>query len=145
MARFILFAKASQIWEVFDTLNGIRCTFKQYEFNSSQEFTFDPAITPEPLALARCANDMAQWLIEEHPLLLTNSADAVKHEARKRVGETLKTARIAKGLTVRDVGEITGLAFNHVSRIENGKYNATIDTVALIAHALGLNAVTLFK
>lgn len=145
MARFILFAKASQYWEVFDTLNGIKCTFKRYEFNGTQEFTFDPAITPDPLALARCANDVAQWLLEEHPLLLTNDPDAVKHEARKRIGDTLRTARIAKGLTVRDVGEKTGLAFNHVSRIENGKYNATIDTIALIAHALELDAVTLFK
>lgn len=145
MARFILFARTSQIWEVFDTLNGIRCSFQQYEFNDTQEFTFDPAITPDPLALARCANDMAQWLLEEHPLLLTNSPDAVKHEARKRVGETLKTARIAKGLTVRDLEAKTGLANNHISRIENGKYNATIDTIALIAHALELNAVSLFK
>lgn len=84
-------------------------------------------------------------MLEEHPLLLANNPDAVKHEARKRVGDTLKTARIAKGLTIRDLEAKTGLANNHISRIENGKYNATIDTVALIANALNLDAVTLFK
>lgn len=32
----------------------------------------------------------------------------------------------------------TGIAFQHISRVEQGKYNVTIDTLALISHQLGI-------
>ena len=33
---------------------------------------------------------------------------------------------------------MTGIAFNHIGRIEKGQYNVTLDTLALLADALGM-------
>ena len=47
-------------------------------------------------------------------------------------------ARNAAGLSVRDLADRCGLDAGHLCRIENGRMNVTIDTVAKICEALGL-------
>lgn len=64
---------------------------------------------------------------------------AVQVTARQSVGEQLRKAREAKGWTVRDVARLTGITFTHIARIERGKYNVNLDTVAVIAAALELD------
>ena len=64
--------------------------------------------------------------------------NAAKQEARKYVGECIRMAREGKGLSLRQVEKLTGIAYNHIGRIERGKYNVTIDTLAVIANALGV-------
>lgn len=59
-------------------------------------------------------------------------------DARRAIGEKIREAREAKGLTQRQLAEITGIAFNHIGRIERGKYNVTLDTVSAIASALDM-------
>lgn len=66
------------------------------------------------------------------------SPQLITQEARKYVGESIRMAREAKGLSLRQVEKLTGIAFNHIGRIERGKYNVTIDTLAVIANALGV-------
>lgn len=87
----------------------------------------------------------------EKPLWVTASWDDDKkelldmcHESasnhfRKAVGEQLRAARQAKGLTLRDLADKCGLAFNHIGRIERGRYNLTVDTLAKICEALDLD------
>lgn len=55
---------------------------------------------------------------------------------RERIGKRIKEMREAKGLTQRELEERTGLAHNHIARIEAGRYNVSIDTLSKIATAL---------
>lgn len=57
--------------------------------------------------------------------------------------EAVKQAREARGLTVRELEKLTGIANSHISRIEGGRYNFTVDSVALLAKALGMDSVPL--
>lgn len=56
---------------------------------------------------------------------------------REEIGSGLQTLRVQKGLTVRELGELSGLAFTTISKIENGKYNVSVDILGKVADALG--------
>lgn len=56
---------------------------------------------------------------------------------RERLGSELQTLRVQKGLTVRELGDACGLAFTTISKIENGKYNVSVDILGRVADALG--------
>lgn len=56
---------------------------------------------------------------------------------REEIGAELQTIRVQKGLTVRELGEMCGLAFTTISKIENGKYNVSVDILGKVADALG--------
>ena len=63
---------------------------------------------------------------------------AIGRTTRKAVGSAIARARNAAGLSVRDLADRCGLDAGHLCRIENGRMNVTIDTVAKICEALGL-------
>ena len=63
---------------------------------------------------------------------------AIGRTTRKAVGLAIAQARNAAGLSVRDLADRCGLDAGHLCRIENGRMNVTIDTVAKIYEALGL-------
>lgn len=55
---------------------------------------------------------------------------------RQKLGKRIKEIREAKGLSQRELGSMCDIAYNHISRIEAGKYNVSIDTLAKISAAL---------
>lgn len=57
---------------------------------------------------------------------------------RKEVGEQIKAARKKAGLSLRDIEEKTGISRNHISRIEQGRYNVTIDTLSTVCEVLNI-------
>ena len=63
---------------------------------------------------------------------------AIGRVTRKAVGLAIARARNAAGLSVRELADRCGLDAGHLCRIENGRMNVTIDTVAKIGEALGL-------
>ena len=63
---------------------------------------------------------------------------AIGRTTRKAVGLAIAQARNAAGFSVRDLADRCGLDAGHLCRIENGRMNVTIDTVAKICEALGL-------
>ena len=63
---------------------------------------------------------------------------AIGRTTRKAVGLAIAQARNAAGLSVRDLADRCDLDAGHLCRIENGRMNVTIDTVAKICEALGL-------
>ena len=63
-------------------------------------------------------------------------SSTIKIKAREQIGADLKALRNAKGLTLRKLEELSGITNNHIARIEAGKYNVTIDTLAVILNAL---------
>ncbi len=67
----------------------------------------------------------------------TDEPEALKNNARFAIGKQIRDAREAAGLSQRALAEKAGLGYSHIARIELGRYNVTIDTLAVIANALG--------
>lgn len=57
---------------------------------------------------------------------------------RKSIGEAIREARESQGLSIRQLAEKCGLSKNNIVRIEQGKYNYTIDNLTTIANVLGI-------
>lgn len=57
---------------------------------------------------------------------------------RREIGRTIKAAREAKGYTIRELAAMVDMSKNHISRIEGGIYNYTLDNLNTIARALGI-------
>lgn len=57
----------------------------------------------------------------------------------KAIGSILKTRRIAKGMTARQLAEMVGVSDAHVIYIEKGQRKATFEKLANIIRALGLS------
>lgn len=56
---------------------------------------------------------------------------------REEIGSELQTLRVQKGLTVRELAEASGVHFSNIAKIENGKYNVSVDILGKVADALG--------
>ena len=57
--------------------------------------------------------------------------------ARLLFGQAFQEARRISRQTQEDVARATGIDRSHISLIENGQANATIDTMAVLARAVG--------
>ena len=125
-------------WVLTDTEHGVVCRFIEGDFNGTQKFTILEDVRREDVGeLPRIAREMGEWLAANHYEIVFSSPQRIVLNARKSVGEQLKAAREAKGYTLRYLAKLTGIANNHISRIEAGRYNATIATIAVIAAAHG--------
>ncbi len=56
---------------------------------------------------------------------------------REEIGSELQTIRVQKGLTVRELGEMCGMQHSSIVKIENGRYNVSVDILGKVADALG--------
>lgn len=54
-------------------------------------------------------------------------------------GEHIRAAREARGLFLRDLEELSGVPYQTISRIENDHAVPRLDTVELLADALGMS------
>jgi transcriptional regulator with XRE-family HTH domain len=61
------------------------------------------------------------------------------------VGDALRKARQAKGLTIQDVCGLAGISRGMWSRIENGESMPSLDTLARACKATGLSLTRMFK
>lgn len=140
MSKYILQKSCEDplYWVLTDTYNGLVCKFKEGEFNETQKFTLLDDVTLEAPELAGIANEMSSYLRENHYELIFTSPQIIKENMRLAIGQRIKEAREDKGFTLRHLAKLTGIAFNHIGRIERGKYNVTIDTLAVLCHALDL-------
>lgn len=55
---------------------------------------------------------------------------------REKVAEILVTARVQKGLTQEQLGEMVGFAQNTIARIENCRFSPNADQLYAICEAL---------
>lgn len=79
-----------------------------------------------------------------------NDTSAVRAPAdgealRVTFGGNFKAARIKAGLTQTDIAGLTGIAQTYISSIECGKQNPTLDTLAVLAEAIGSDVRALLK
>ena len=56
---------------------------------------------------------------------------------RKNIGQQIAMLRKGHGLTVRQLAELTGINYANICKIENGKYNVSIDILNKICSVLG--------
>lgn len=120
-------------WVLTDTEHDIVCRFKEGEFNDTQQFTpLNDIYEYDVTELPHIVNEMTEWLKENHYEIIFTSPQTIIRDAREKIGKQLKEAREAKGMTLRDLAKLTGIAFNHIGRIERGKYNVTLDTLAVL-------------
>lgn len=66
-------------------------------------------------------------------------------ELRTSLMEQFIAIRRDKGMTQTDVSEATGILRPNISRMENGKYNPTLDMIARIAYSLDKKIVISFE
>jgi transcriptional regulator with XRE-family HTH domain len=60
-------------------------------------------------------------------------------------GEKLRRLRVEKALSLRALEEITGVAFDTISKLENGRRPARLVTIRKLAEALGVEPKELMK
>lgn len=66
-------------------------------------------------------------------------------DMRKLVGENVKNARIAMGITQEELAERSGFSQQYISGVECGRRNPTIVTIYELAQALGVSHEALVK
>ena len=57
----------------------------------------------------------------------------------KKVGETIRSLRIKKGITQEVLSGLAGIARTHLTKIESGKKQPNFETIWKIALALEMN------
>lgn len=55
---------------------------------------------------------------------------------KERIGKLLAERRNETGLSVRALAELASVSYQNITKIENGKYNVSIDILSKIANAL---------
>ena len=120
--------------EWYDDNRGDECRFGAHPFTDAE--------IKEGKGASMTLTDAAGKVIKAEtytrkPGYLTWST-AIGRVTRKAVGSAIARARNAAGLSVRDLADRCGLDAGHLCRIENGRMNVNIDTVAKICEALGL-------
>ncbi len=63
---------------------------------------------------------------------------------KEQVGQQIRAARKAKGLTQKELGEKLGVADSVITNYESGKQNLTIDTLQKVADVLGVDVRSFF-
>lgn len=86
---------------------------------------------------------MSRYMLTESESV--SSAPGIKEVARKAIGDQVRRAREEAGLSLRELAIKADLSFNHIARIETGRYNVTIDTLSLVAEALGMELALVYK
>ena len=69
---------------------------------------------------------------------------ASANTARALLARNLRRTRLARGLTQERLSLESGVMQSHLSEIEAGKRNATVDLIGALALALGVPVATLF-
>lgn len=64
--------------------------------------------------------------------------DEQKQQTRDRIGLRILTLRKMRGWSQDKLARRAGLQRTHISRIEQGKYAVTLETIQAIAEALGM-------
>lgn len=66
-------------------------------------------------------------------------------EAKRILGHSIKARREAKGIGFLDFAKAAGITKGHLSRLERGTHNPTIETIVKICHTLDVQVSVLLK
>ena len=125
-------------WECTDNEHGIKITFKEHDFNGSQEVTILGGDTfgsmEEAMGVAKALREMTDWLSREHYKKCMPDLQAM----REKMGKDIRTIRMERGMSQTDLAAAAGITIANLSRIEAGKFSVGLDTLNKIAIALGV-------
>ena len=62
--------------------------------------------------------------------------DEIIQEKRQKLADVIQTARIKKGMSQTDLGELVGISYRTVGRIETCQFSPNLDIFYKIANAL---------
>lgn len=135
MERYAITFNATNNVVCTDNAHDIVCTFEPSKFNETQRFDFDPqfAVGKTPQEVAHIVNEMAMWLRTHNYSLAMGAVD----NTRLRIAAKLRELRIIEGISQADLADRASIPRSHLSRIEAGKYNITIDILERLAQGLG--------
>lgn len=105
----------------YPSLETMRETFKQEVF----DYITKPFSADE---LRRTLSQAAQRL---------GLGGSVQDRLRSELGRQVRLARTARGWTLRDLSEASGLSVSQLSSIERGAHLPSLDSLLAVAHALG--------
>ena len=66
-------------------------------------------------------------------------------ELIKTIGQRVRNYRIKQNLSQEKLAEMSGFHPTYIGQVERGEKNATIESIARIASALGISLATLFE
>lgn len=69
----------------------------------------------------------------------------MKDKEIQRFANNMRGLREAKGMSQGDIHRATGIDRAYISNLEAGKQNPTLETIAKLAEALGVNSGELLK
>lgn len=125
-------------WECTDHEHGIKITFKEHNFNGSQEVTILGGDTfgsmEEAMGVAKALREMTDWLSREHYDKCMFSLQAL----RERMGKDIRAIRMERGMSQTELATAAGITIANLSRIEAGKFSVGLDILNKIAIALGV-------
>ncbi len=75
-----------------------------------------------------------------HNIIIGNEGSIIMN-----IGERLRFLRKSKNLSIYKISKETGISQNHISGIELGKRQPTIDTLSRLAKPLGITLAELFN
>jgi len=64
---------------------------------------------------------------------------------RKKVGKRIQEIRIEKNISQQDLAAKCNFEKSNMSRLEAGKTNATLSTIEIVARALEVDVMEIFK
>ena len=88
-----------------------------------------------PFAYKFCLQNKAYWLCLCRRRRAKRLAVTL---ACEKLGERLFEARDRAGLTLRELGQRSGVSWSSISAIEKGRQSATVETIERLALALGV-------
>lgn len=131
-------AEKPGFWECLDKEHGIKITFKEHNFNGSQEVTILGGDTfasmEEAMGVAKALREMTDWLSREHYKKCMPDLQAM----RERMGKDIRAIRMKRGMSQTDLAAAAGITIANLSRIEAGKFSVGLDILNKIAIALGV-------
>jgi len=66
-------------------------------------------------------------------------------DMRKLVGQNVRKARLAKGLTQEEFADVSGFSQQYISSLESGHRNPTVITLYALSQALDVSHLELLK
>jgi len=76
-------------------------------------------------------------------LAMAKASSRTKLSTRALFGRNVRTLRRLREMSQEDLAELAGIYRSHVTLIERGEINFTVDTMEAIAHAMGLEVMDL--
>lgn len=64
---------------------------------------------------------------------------------RRELGSKIRDIRNAQGLSLRTLGQMVGMDYAYISKLENGKENPTLDQLSRLAAGLDVDISALFS